>query len=238
MTPEFTATCSQPDGWAITGNCYSCEDPGNPFYSTRIGETYDTTQTQLLTITHNCSAGYWNALDKQPTVTSTCQRNGFWTPMIQCSQCRVPKFMAHNFGILNVTHPLFGKERGGFDFPLIDPDTGVVNNRAARILERASVDIDGFFPAYKLHIWCHMMTAPTMLVTAFDPTYNRSVPVFPAVSTCSNSDVKWSNIPSCINCRVQSNRRRCSNIAYCSRASCRFGPWTPPQDLYNITLYT
>jgi hypothetical protein len=132
-TPEFTLTCNSTWQWPPVGNCYKCNDLGNPFYSTRIGTT--NTQGYLTSITHQCVPGFWNSLDQKENVTARCQTNGVWSPFIECSQCRIPVSMTNT--------------------------SAQARTPIARIRKRSDYTINGFSPATEINVWCNQLFALT-----------------------------------------------------------------------------
>jgi hypothetical protein len=207
-TPDYTVSCDDMAGWSVPGFCYFCDDLGDPFYSKRLSVGY--THGVLTSMTHQCHDGFWNSLNKQSTVTGTCQTNGGWKGLIECSQCRVPNSIANDF-VVNKTVRVLG------------------DVRAARIRKRSTQMIGGLSPAYEMEVWCHPMTAPNLLDTNL---------IYPTIHQCSNATGEWSNrMTTCMVCRTESTRRRCSSLSLCARHSCKYGPWTLPLDVFGITQY-
>jgi hypothetical protein len=196
-------------GWNVPGFCYYCNDFGDPFYSKRLASSY--TDGILTSMTHQCYDGYWNSLNKQSTQTATCQTNGAWQGLIECSACKVPANIANDYLVNRTRNP-----------------SG--DMRATRIRKRSAVMIGGFAPAHEIEVWCHPFFAPTNLVSLGLK--------FPTIHQCSNATGVWSgDMPTCVLCRVEANRRRCSNPEMCARQACKFGPWQLPVDLHGIHQY-
>jgi hypothetical protein len=100
----------------------------------------------------------------------------------------------------------------------------------SRLRKRSDMIINGLSPAYEIENWCRPMFAPSNLIEI-----GR---IYPSIHTCSNATGLWSDtMITCIICRVDSTKRRCSTIEMCARQACKFGPWTLPTDYYNIALY-
>jgi len=210
--PEFTLTCDSQWKWPpLTGHCYKCTDPGDPFFSTRLGTT--NTAGYLTSITHECKAGYWNSLTQEPTATAECQTTGHWSPLISCAQCRIPEIWTSAITQTQPTLP------------------GVPTNAiVSRIATKATDLIGGFAPAHKIYLYCAPLSGPVI-----QGTVNMTA-AYPALSECQKSNGTWLPGLSCVSCRSSNTRRRCSNPRLCSRA-CAWGPWNLPNDLHTISQY-